>query len=364
MTIEPDADSALVEQALAGEAKDFGPIVKRYWGAVLGVALARLRSFEDAEDVAQQVFIEAFDRLGNLRDAKRLGAWLRSIAIHRSINYLKRSQRVAKLETEHPPVVSREPTPDEVLERDETARNDTEEVLQVRGDVDGEAVHRNPLADVNPDRSHFSPTAPDPRETGPRLGANVVVSQSTDENLFEVANVKMYIPSPWAQVYDRVAHQLPWTMIGCAASPFYLAQLNALAGVGVRIGKQVLGASSPSARISGRMLGQQENIRHRSSSPQLSYRALPPSRLRALATVYSAHQTGRFEGLWAVRGCNQPRSVSFCDRVHQNLLRQIIPVRILAIREYFLALLCRECQRRLTGCAQSFSLSLNPNTTT
>ena len=114
-----DPDSVLVERALSGGDEGFAAIVDRYKGAVLAVALARVRGFDDAEDVTQQVFIEASGRLANLRDPSRLGAWLRSIAIHRSINHLARRRRVAELEEAHPPGVVRAPAPDETLERDE-----------------------------------------------------------------------------------------------------------------------------------------------------------------------------------------------------------------------------------------------------
>jgi RNA polymerase sigma factor (sigma-70 family) len=82
-------DSELVSAALSGGPAAFGPIVERYQDAVFGVALARLKDFHEAQDVAQQVFIEAFERIGSLKQPARLGAWLRSIAIHRSIDQLR-----------------------------------------------------------------------------------------------------------------------------------------------------------------------------------------------------------------------------------------------------------------------------------
>lgn len=97
----PD-DTALVDAALCGGPEDFTPIIARYKDAVFGIALARLRHFHDAEDITQQVFIEAYERLDNLKDPLRLGAWLRTIAIHRSINHLKRERRGADLESALP----------------------------------------------------------------------------------------------------------------------------------------------------------------------------------------------------------------------------------------------------------------------
>ncbi len=91
-------DAALVAAALAGGPEAFAPIVERYRDAAFGVALARLRNFHDAEDVTQAAFIEAYERLGNLKDPARLGAWLRSITIHRCIDHLRRRVNVTGVE--------------------------------------------------------------------------------------------------------------------------------------------------------------------------------------------------------------------------------------------------------------------------
>lgn len=75
-------DAELYAEAMAGGPEEFGPIVERYQDAVFGIALSRLRNFHDAEDVAQGVFVAAFERLGDLKNPARLGAWLRMMTIH------------------------------------------------------------------------------------------------------------------------------------------------------------------------------------------------------------------------------------------------------------------------------------------
>jgi len=92
-------NTTLVEMALSGGPQAFGPIIERYKDAVFGVALSRLRNFHDAEDMTQSAFVEAFDRLPDLKDPNRLGAWLRSITIHRCINYLKREARSVTIDS-------------------------------------------------------------------------------------------------------------------------------------------------------------------------------------------------------------------------------------------------------------------------
>lgn len=95
-------DAALVAEVYRRGAEAFAPNVERYKEAVFAVALSRLRRFDDAENVAQATFIDAFERLKNLKDSHRLGAWLRSIAIHRSIDCLRWASRHIGLEDAGP----------------------------------------------------------------------------------------------------------------------------------------------------------------------------------------------------------------------------------------------------------------------
>ena len=111
-------DAALVAAALAGGPEAFGPVVERYQDAVFGIALARLRDFHEAEDTAQEVFVQAFECLGNLSDPKRLGAWLRSITIHRSIDRLRRRREAVDVDESGEPA-SHSPMPHEELARRE-----------------------------------------------------------------------------------------------------------------------------------------------------------------------------------------------------------------------------------------------------
>ncbi len=91
-------DKRLVLEALSGKAEAFAPIIERYRNAVFGIALARTRNFHDAEDVAQSVFVEAFQRIGTLRAPERLGAWLRTLTIHRAIDHYRAREGTISVE--------------------------------------------------------------------------------------------------------------------------------------------------------------------------------------------------------------------------------------------------------------------------
>lgn len=91
-------DEVLVAEALAKGAEGFAPIVRQYQSAVFAVALARVRDFHEAEDIAQAVFVDAFMQLERLQEPRRLGAWLRTMAINKSIDRLRRRRDKVQLE--------------------------------------------------------------------------------------------------------------------------------------------------------------------------------------------------------------------------------------------------------------------------
>lgn len=90
----PVEDAQFVHRALDGDREAFGALVERYQGAVYGYAYHRLGSFEDAQDVTQDVLLEAYRKLSDLRDPSRFAGWLRGI----TVNFCKRHLRSRRVE--------------------------------------------------------------------------------------------------------------------------------------------------------------------------------------------------------------------------------------------------------------------------
>jgi RNA polymerase sigma-70 factor (ECF subfamily) len=84
----PDSDAALVARALAGDADGFEMLVRRHFRAAYAVALALTREPADADDVCQDAFVRAFERLASCRGPDRFGAWLAQIVRNRARNRL------------------------------------------------------------------------------------------------------------------------------------------------------------------------------------------------------------------------------------------------------------------------------------
>ena len=76
-----DDDTRCVEAALSGDHSAFETLVRKYQSATYALALARVSEASAAEEIAQNVFIRAYQKLGQLRDISRFGAWLRSITL-------------------------------------------------------------------------------------------------------------------------------------------------------------------------------------------------------------------------------------------------------------------------------------------
>jgi len=76
------ADATLVEAALAGDRSALGEIYDRYAAPVHTMSRHMLGDPDEAADVCGEVFLVAFQRLGQLRDRDRLKPWLFAIARH------------------------------------------------------------------------------------------------------------------------------------------------------------------------------------------------------------------------------------------------------------------------------------------
>ena len=76
----------LVASTLAGDREAFGQLVKRYEGTVYAIAMRRLGNHAEAEELSQDVFVQALQKLYQLKTPEAFGGWLRSIATRMAIN--------------------------------------------------------------------------------------------------------------------------------------------------------------------------------------------------------------------------------------------------------------------------------------
>lgn len=78
---EGGEDAALVARALGGDRVAEAQIYRRHARALGNLAARLLGSRADAEDVVQETFVTALERLGDLRDPARLRPWLTRVTV-------------------------------------------------------------------------------------------------------------------------------------------------------------------------------------------------------------------------------------------------------------------------------------------
>lgn len=72
------------------DADDFEAFVRQYQDMVFAVAVRLLANPAEAEDVAQTVFLKAFERFDTLAESPAVAGWLRTVATNLSLNHLTR----------------------------------------------------------------------------------------------------------------------------------------------------------------------------------------------------------------------------------------------------------------------------------
>jgi RNA polymerase sigma-70 factor (ECF subfamily) len=95
ITSEPADDESLIHQAAGGDRAAFGELYLRYARMVHAILLARVPP-ADAEDLLQDVFMAAMNRLAELRTAAAFRGWLGAIARRRAIDHFRDGRRRAE----------------------------------------------------------------------------------------------------------------------------------------------------------------------------------------------------------------------------------------------------------------------------
>jgi RNA polymerase sigma-70 factor (ECF subfamily) len=115
----PDADeTALVGRAQRGDPAAFDALVRRHLPGALVAAERLLGDRSDAEDLVQDAFLRALDRLPLLDPGRPFGPWFFTLLRNLGINQL-RARKVRHTEPEMLDAVSPDAPPDEVLVRTE-----------------------------------------------------------------------------------------------------------------------------------------------------------------------------------------------------------------------------------------------------
>ncbi|MFZ0464766.1 MAG: sigma-70 family RNA polymerase sigma factor [Candidatus Acidiferrales bacterium] len=98
----PDGEAAVVAAAKRGDAQAFEKLVERYEGRIFRLAQNIMQNREDAEDVSQEAFVQAFQHLDKFQGDSRFSTWLTRIAINQALMKLRKKRRVKEFSLDEP----------------------------------------------------------------------------------------------------------------------------------------------------------------------------------------------------------------------------------------------------------------------
>lgn len=125
---EVRTDAFLVEATLSGSREAFGQLVERYQDRLFNTLTRVLGSRDDASEVLQDAFVQAYTKLGSFRGSSQFYTWIYRVALnlacsHRRRNIRRRDEQsvdqIRELSGAEP--VDRNPQPEQAVERAEQA---------------------------------------------------------------------------------------------------------------------------------------------------------------------------------------------------------------------------------------------------
>ncbi|MCA9153440.1 MAG: sigma-70 family RNA polymerase sigma factor [Planctomycetales bacterium] len=119
-------DQRLIDQALGGDAAAFGLLVHKYQQRLFNTLVHLAGCREEAEDLMQDAFVQAFVKLDSFRGQSSFYTWLYRIAFNLTIS-LRRKRRLENSHEHAPIVPANEPLDD---------RQDASEHLELREQAD------------------------------------------------------------------------------------------------------------------------------------------------------------------------------------------------------------------------------------
>lgn len=90
----------LVRAAQSGDRSAFGELFERFQPTILAIATRRLRSAADAQELTQDVFVQAMQKIEQLRTPECFIGWLRQITVRMAINKSVRKTPAISVEPE------------------------------------------------------------------------------------------------------------------------------------------------------------------------------------------------------------------------------------------------------------------------
>ena len=89
-----DNDNALISRTQTGDEGAFTELMRAHYAFVYAIVIGIVNNPHDAEEVVQEIFLNAYRGLPQLEDTRKFKGWLAKIARNRALNWLREQQRI------------------------------------------------------------------------------------------------------------------------------------------------------------------------------------------------------------------------------------------------------------------------------
>lgn len=87
------SDREIVEAVRGGDIEEYALLVKRYENAMYGFLVHIIHNSHAAEEIAQEIFVRAYENLHRLRNPSAYGAWIFKMARREALRKIKADQK-------------------------------------------------------------------------------------------------------------------------------------------------------------------------------------------------------------------------------------------------------------------------------
>lgn len=95
-----ETDAALAKEAQRGDAAAFESLMRSHQRMIHALTYRMTGSMADAEDLAQETFLNAYERIGSFRGDAKFSTWLYRIAVNTCLNWKQRETRRSQIYAE------------------------------------------------------------------------------------------------------------------------------------------------------------------------------------------------------------------------------------------------------------------------
>ena len=94
-----DDDKPILDEIINGNVSKYEIIINKYQARIISLCFRYTKSYPDAEEVAQEAFLKAYNSLNKFRFESKFYSWLHRISINCSLNYINSKEKTKEKET-------------------------------------------------------------------------------------------------------------------------------------------------------------------------------------------------------------------------------------------------------------------------